>query len=108
MLSSIELDPSRERITFHFLGGAKCSFRVESDCCSSSWIEHLELPDDIRGAYVMDVVDSDGVIVDHPDHECLKVYNTRFRTTMGDIVLEFRNSSNGYYGGSLSDVSDDI
>jgi hypothetical protein len=30
-----------------------------------------------------------------------KVYNTRFRTDRGDIVLEYRNSSNGDFGGEL-------
>lgn len=30
------------------------------------------------------------------EHECLQVYQTHFKTAKGDIVLEYRNSSNGY------------
>lgn len=104
LLNYVEISADRETVTFHFLCGATCSFKVYGDCCSSSWIEHFELPGDIRGAYVMDVIDGGGVEVAHPDHECLQVYNTTFRTTLGDIVLEYRNSSNGYYGGALEDV----
>jgi hypothetical protein len=47
------------------------------------------------------VVDDDGVDVPDADHECLTVYQTHFRTERGDVTLEFRNSSNGYYGGYL-------
>ena len=34
-------------------------------------------------------------------YECIKVYFYKFRTPIGYATLEMRNSSNGYYGGSM-------
>jgi hypothetical protein len=124
VIDSIDLDSAADRITFRFQDGFTRSYGVEGDCCSRSWIEHLETPPDIRGATITSVEDSSGV-EPYDDHACvsydydksdtenkaagycghdsLAVYNTRFRTDRGDIVLEYRNDSNGYYGGYLTD-----
>lgn len=79
-------------------------FRVEGDCCSNSWIEHLEVPNDVKGATLLEVKDISMGEIPSPEgqnHECLQSYETRFVTNRGEIVLEYRNSSNGYYGGYL-------
>jgi hypothetical protein len=117
-IASIGLSDDREILTFRFMDGHEQSFGVEGDCCSRSWIEHLEAPDDVIGAEFTEYVSGGSVEDDdkynpiipgklgyhgQPDreHECLKVYQDTFRTSRGDIVLEYRNSSNGYYGGWL-------
>ena len=80
----------------------KVSIQVEGDCCSQSWIEHNTIPDDINGATILGV---DDIGMDTPkdldlsQYECLACYECRIKTTAGDIVLEYRNNSNGYYGG---------
>ncbi|HEY6875584.1 MAG TPA: hypothetical protein VI384_04420 [Candidatus Dormibacteraeota bacterium] len=108
-LKTVSLDASKSRITFDFADGFSRSFGVEGDCCSTSWIEHLEMPGDIDGATLLSVEDSAPITQDHPEHDdenggdSIGVYNTVFRTDRGDIVLEYRNSSNGYYGGYLVD-----
>jgi hypothetical protein len=108
-LAAIRLDGNKARIVLAFEDGGTHAFRVEGDCCSTSWIEHLEMPDNIAGATLLAVEDSDKITSDHPDHDeenggnSISVYNTRFRTDRGDVVLEYRNSSNGYYGGYLTD-----
>jgi len=113
---------SDDRISFAFQDGSEAVFDVEGDCCSSSWIEHLELPGEVNGAVVLSVEDSDAVDATENDalnplggtsddeyrsreHESLQVYHTRINTDRGEIVLEYRNSSNGYYGGYLSEVT---
>lgn len=119
VVDSINLDKNKDRITFKFQDGTERSYSTEGDCCSQSWIEHLEMPNDVQGAMLLSVEDSDGVpwdnhtcekdecdenyavIKDGCGHDSLAVYNTKFRTTKGDIVLEYRNDSNGYYGGYL-------
>lgn len=108
-LASVSIENDGSCITFEFQDGFTRSFGVEGDCCSHSWIEHLELPGNIKGATLLAVNDSAPITQDHDDHdgenpECIEVYNTAFRTDRGDIILEFRNSSNGYYGGYLVDV----
>jgi hypothetical protein len=107
-LSTVVLNKSRGRIVFKFADGCSQTFGVEGDCCSCSWIEHLEMPGNIDGATLLSVDDSGPITSDHDEHdgegpEFIQVYNTRFATDRGEIVLEFRNSSNGYYGGSLTD-----
>lgn len=105
-LKSAELSADKQRITFRFQDGFARSFGVDGDCCSSSWIEHFETPGRLDGAELLGVEDSASVQIDnHPEHDCLQVYWTKFNTSVGSIVLEFRNSSNGYYGGYLIDHS---
>lgn len=114
-LASVTLSEDKERITFAFEDGGERAFGVEGDCCSSSWIEHLEMPPDLAGATLLSVEDGGGVDKTDDDalnpkgeygreHECLQVYQTTFRTNRGDVTLEYRNSSNGYYGGYLVEV----
>ncbi len=102
-LVSVYLSHDKETIIFEMDGGPVV-FAVEGECCSHSWIEHLETPIDMFGAKVLDMSQN---YVDETDpavleaHESLTVYQTHFHTDRGDIVLEYRNSSNGYYGGYL-------
>lgn len=109
-LKAVTLGAAKDRVTFDFADGFSRSFGVEGDCCSSSWIEHLELPGDIEGATLLSVQDSAPITQSHADHDeaCgdsfIEVYNTAFKTDRGEIVLEYRNSSNGYYGGYLVDL----
>lgn len=109
-LATVSLSSDKSEVTFRFQDGGSRSFAAHGDCCSQSWIEHLETPTDVSGATLMSVEDSAPVTQDHPDHDGdhrdnrIEVYNTVFRTTAGDVVLEYRNSSNGYYGGYLVDA----
>ena len=105
-IESVTLSGDKERIDFVFGDGTRKAYGVEGDCCSVSWIEHLEVPDDVKGATLTSVDDGDGVEAEDPDdkYDCLQVYNTTFHTNRGDIVLEYRNESNGYYGGYLIDL----
>ncbi len=110
-LQSVTLTDEGSKVAFWFTDGTVRCFGVEGDCCSRSWIEHLELPGNLEGATLLSVDDSAPIAQDHDandgqDPECIKVYNTSFKTDRGEIVLEYRNSSNGYYGGYLVDVRD--
>ena len=109
-----------DRIALNFVDGGSLLFEVSADCCSSSWIEHVEGADDKEGAIFYGMKDGEGVpwdghvCEDNSDtgenecgHDCLAVYNTVFSTSKGDIVVEYRNDSNGYYGGSLNLVGED-
>lgn len=78
---------------------------ADGDCCSSSWFEHID-DDGVAGGTVTAVEDSgapDGwADPGQGDHECLQFYFTTIKTTKGRLLLEMRNSSNGYYGGYYS------
>jgi len=78
--------------------------RCDADCCSYTWVEHIELPALGFPATVIAIADLDlpGSDNNHPEHDCLQVYGLKITTDRGDIIIDYRNSSNGYYGGSLT------
>lgn len=101
--------------------------RVDGDCCSHTWIEHVQLPPLGFPALVTDVdeltFEYDDPPVEEPfnsqmedneygeyddddddyeyDDSVIVEYGCAIRTLKGDILIEYRNSSNGYYGGNL-------
>lgn len=88
-----------QTLTLTFLEGPKVVFGVEGDCCSRSWIEHLEAPDSVVGREVVDIFDDRLYQEENGDLDLLQVYHTKFRLDNGEtITLEYRNESNGYYG----------
>lgn len=103
----VSLNEDKTIFTITFNDDSTAQWKVEGDCCSQSWIEHLELPNDYIGEKIIAVFDD---VMDRKDddenYECLQVYKTTFRTHKGDITLEYRNSSNGYYGGYLVRVDE--
>lgn len=115
-LTSASIDG--EDLVLRFTDGTK-RYRAEGDCCSVSWIEHLTVPDLGRGAVVLRVTESGGVDATPEQQadqdarlkakgeygtDCLVVYHTAIATTKGEVVIEYRNDSNGYYGGYLEEV----
>lgn len=79
---------------------------VEGDCCSSTWIENVEYP---AFGYPFEIAEVDHKWLpdnipeeDEDNYEVIAYYGISFRGTRGDSLnIDFRNSSNGYYGGSL-------
>lgn len=117
-IDKLELNTQSDEFTIHFTDGLYIKFGVEGDCCSHSWIEHLTAPNDVHGAVITDVFEGGSAAWDNHEcvdgkdkygyvthvcgHDCLQVYNTQFDTDRGSIILEYRNDSNGYYGGNLT------
>lgn len=101
-----------DQLQFTFQDNSRLTYVTDADCCSTSWIEHITVPSDIEGAVITDVKDSGGVDATPEQEEqaraargyvdVLAVYHTSFVTDRGEIIVEYRNDSNGYYGGSLS------
>lgn len=102
-INAILIAKDKEAIRFDTDGGeiiAKC----DSDCCSYTWVEHIELPALGFPSKVVSVesLGLPGSEDNHPEHDCLQVYGLKITTDRGEIVIDYRNSSNGYYGGSLA------
>lgn len=94
------------RFTIEFEQGIQ-RFEVVGGCCSKSWIEHLEVPRDLSGAVLLSIEEPDGIELEpcsEGPNRYIQVYQTKFHTTKGTISLEYRNSSNGYYGGWLKPI----
>lgn len=91
-----------DRITFHTLEKEPITAYAYGDCCSYSWIESVEHP--ARG-YPAKVLSVREVELPWPDvdreTDVLTDYGLRITTENGDIDIDYRNDSNGYYGGWL-------
>lgn len=89
-------------ITFHTAEKGSITAHAYGDCCSYSWVESVEEP--ARG-YPAKVFGVREVELPWPavNRECdvLKDYGLRITTDNGDIDIDYRNDSNGYYGGWL-------
>jgi hypothetical protein len=99
------MDEGREHIAFVTDQG-RYDFYCFADCCSESWINHVNFVSALIGGTVHSVDDVDMYSLLQVEPEATKqeydrVMFHRIHTDKGTCVLEFRNSSNGYYGGEL-------
>ena len=98
--------PDKTLIVFD-CGDSKLAYYTDGECCSESWIEHIEGTEAIRDATVNAIEERDDWVDGSDDRDdCVTVYATAIRTDKGVCVIEYRNASNGYYGGSLEPTMD--
>lgn len=94
-----------EEVTFMCKSGVYV-FKAEGDCCSTSWIEAFDDSKDLTGVILaVKTLELPQIQTEEPDS--LKVYGYGIITQVGEYTLEFRNESNGYYGGWLELTSID-
>ena len=88
-------------------------YATEGDCCSESWWADITGVDALIGGTV---AKTEGVDLPRPDddrgrQEVDDAYGYHITTNKGQADIVFRNSSNGYYGGScyfVSEIPDNI
>lgn len=101
-ITSIELAKDKKAIRFTTDGGGIIA-RARGDCCSETWVESIEISTREFPATVLSVDD-----IEMPNHgspsyyEVIAYYGCKIVTDKGHIIIDYRNSSNGYYGGDLS------
>lgn len=76
---------------------------VEGDCCSASWIEHVELP---ALGFPFTIVSIENLDmgknpIENEEYEHLQFYGCKVSTDKGGMIIDYRNESNGYYGGDI-------
>ena len=77
---------------------------VYADCCSESWIEHVSGFDDLKNKVITSYkeVDIGEGAATKQDYDQLYSVNIKFDGSyISEAIIEFRNSSNGYYGGYI-------
>lgn len=100
-LTGIKIADDKEALLFQTTEGDIVA-RADGHCCSRSWVEHVELPALGFPALVTAAEDIDYERQeDDPELDCVRFYGFKIATDRGEILVDYRNSSNGYYGGSL-------
>lgn len=112
VIQALIMDSDKVQIAF-ITDQGRYNFFCEADCCSESWINHVADIDVLLGHKVNEVesIDMFGLLQVTPEptrQECDQVMFHRLHTDKGICVLEFRNSSNGYYGGWLTEQGNDF
>lgn len=98
----VYLADDKQAIKFDVLDGEPIIAKTDGECCSVSWIEDLDMPLNLIGT-VVSVKD-----ISMPDlgatdtQESVAYYGCMITTNKGSCVIDYRNESNGYYGGNLS------
>jgi hypothetical protein len=108
-VESLEVDSDEQHyLRFTTNDGIFC-FEVEGECCSESWFADIIGVDCLLGGTIatineieMDKLPDDGRGREEED----LYYSIKITTNMGVTDIIWRNSSNGYYGGSLVLVSE--
>ena len=101
-ITAIHIAEDKEAIRFDVAGGESIVAKCDADCCSYTWIEHVTLP--ALGFPFLVLAEKD---VEMPedienDGDCIRFYGFALETDKGAFLIDYRNSSNGYYGGNLS------
>lgn len=108
-ITDVKIATDKQALLFVSDSGEELIARTDGDCCSYSWIETVEMP--ALGlpftVIAIDDLDLPGSDDNHPEHECLTVYGAKIATDKGEMIIDYRNESNGYYGGSIEWPNDD-
>lgn len=99
----VMLAEDKKALRFDILGEEKPIIgRADGDCCSYSWIEGLDTPAYLLGTVLsVEDINMPGEEYSEEDYEYLQFYGCRITTDKGQCVIDYRNSSNGFYGGDL-------
>lgn len=106
----MKIADDNQALLFVTADGEKLVARVDADCCSHTWIESVEmpalgLPFAIAGVSDLDMGKDDEW--DEGEYNLTQFYGAKIVTDKGDMVIDYRNESNGYYGGSMNWPGDD-
>ena len=100
------LDDAGERLVLILQDAKPVTLETYGDCCSQTWIESLDAPEALLGVVtdVEDIAMPDLGNIDGTRHtvvEEVAYYGLKITTDKGRCVIDYRNDSNGYYGGLL-------
>ena len=105
IIKKIKISKDKEHILFVFDDEKTLQAYAYAECCSSTWIEHIEhateYPAKVLKVEVLEMPESH-FYNDNELNDYIQYYGLCIKTDKGDIVIEYRNSSNGYYGGELA------
>jgi hypothetical protein len=109
VVESVWISQDGSLLQFVLKDNTKVVWETFGDCCSHTWIENVDNLG-FKGA-VLSITD-DGALENPPpdptDGEAIAYYGCTVFTEYGRLVIDYRNSSNGYYGGNLEVVTGEV
>jgi len=98
------VDAKQTPIKLKFTNGAELTIDLEGDCCSSSYFsdEGLEDAKELAGRKIVAVEKAAGESGLHPPYgqnDVTAWHFLKFTTDAGNVTIDWRNDSNGYYNG---------
>jgi hypothetical protein len=112
-IKEVQVADDQGAIRFVLDDGNEIVARADGDCCSHSWIEDVINHEAIIGSPVLLAQDIDmpesynpGATKHGHYEEEMAFYGFEIKTAKGTCTIEYRNSSNGYYGGDLKWTDD--
>jgi hypothetical protein len=94
------ISDDKDEITFITDGGRR-RYLAYGDCCSRSWIETTGPIEDIIGQKIISTEEHGMNELDVEYGNVVRVYQDTLKTEKISWNIEYRNESNGFYGGSL-------
>lgn len=102
-VSGLRVNDDQSVLTFNHPDGTNTSYDTYGDCCSETWFADITGVLALLGGKVIGVEDVRMESVDdgrtRQDED--KFYGVKLKTDKGFVDIVYRNSSNGYYGGSI-------
>lgn len=94
------MDDSSEYIVFFDWNEGSWVYKAVGDCCSISWFESINNATSLLDSQIIGIEIKPEKEASEPTvEESIKLYGYTLKTLKGYCDIEFRNSSNGYYGG---------
>ena len=111
-IESVEMDICGRTVCFHLKDAPSVVLEARGDCCSESWIESIDAPlalvgkvlsvEEIPMPFLGNVMtDKHSPVDPRQGQGCISYYGLKITTVAGTSVIDYRNDSNGYYGGEL-------
>jgi hypothetical protein len=98
-IAKISVDPDGTFIQFNTNMGEIIVYHAVGDCCSSSWFDNITGVDCLLGQTVTSTRQNYLDSYNKNEYEYIQEYSISIFTERGVCDVEYRNSSNGYYGG---------
>lgn len=85
---------------FEIADGTELKYEASGDCCSHSYFSDIIDKRIMLGAEVLQVIEKEERdVLPKKDEDHVVLYAYTIKTSKGYGDIEFRNDSNGYYGG---------
>jgi hypothetical protein len=98
----VKVQIAKDKMALRFVldTGEEVIARCDADCCSRTWVEHMEIPSlpaEVRAYETIDMPQPKQADEEYGD--VVVAYGALLVTSTGHLKIEYRNESNGYYGG---------